>query len=110
MPPSKLEKYVSVLEALAIRPLKLDAIAYKVKMECTSVKRSLDFLITNGLVEKSRLHGRHEVYVISERGVSVFRTLRTLRQLEELKKTLPAAAEHTSEEATILTEYTRKQK
>jgi DNA-binding IclR family transcriptional regulator len=110
MAPSRLEKYISVLEALAVRPLKLDSIAYKLKMECTSVKRSLDFLVTNGLVEKSKLHGRHEVYVISERGVSVFRTLRTLRQLEELKKTLPAAAEQTSEEATILAEHFRKQR
>jgi predicted transcriptional regulator len=90
--------------------MKLDSIAYKIKMECTSVKRSLDFLIDNGLVEKSMLNGKREVYSISERGLSVFRTLRTLRQLEELKKTLPAAAEQTSEEATILTEHTRKQK
>jgi len=110
MPPSKLEKYMRVLEALAFRPLKIDAIAYKVKMECTSVKRSLDFLTINGLVEKSRLHGKQEVYVISERGLSVFRTLRTLRQLEELKKTLPAAAEQISEEKAVLTEQTDKQR
>jgi DNA-binding IclR family transcriptional regulator len=110
MPHSKLEKYINVLEALAHRSLKLDSIAYKVKMECTSVKRSLDFLIKNGLVEKSRLHGKHEVYVISERGLSVFRTLRTLRQLEELKKTMPAAAEQISEEAAMLTEHTHKQR
>jgi predicted transcriptional regulator len=91
--------------------MKLDSIAYRIKMECTSVKRSLDFLINNGLVEKTMLSGKREVYAISERGLSVFRTLRTLRQLEELKKTLPAAAaEQTSEEATILTEHTRKQK
>jgi len=110
MPQSKLEKYSSILEALALRPLKLDSIAYKVKMECTSVKRSLDFLFTNGLVEKTMLSGKREVYSISERGLSVFRTLKTLRRLEELKKTLPAAAEQTSEEATILTEHTHKQK
>jgi predicted transcriptional regulator len=101
MPPSKLEKYISILEALALRPSRIDSIAYKVKMECTSVKRSLDFLITNGLIEKTMLPGKHEVYNISERGLSVFRTLRTLRQLEELKKTMP--------KATILTEHNDKQ-
>jgi predicted transcriptional regulator len=109
MPPSKLEKYMSVLKALALKPLKIDSIAYKVKMECISVKRSLDFLITNGLVEKTMLPGKHEVYSISERGLSVFRTLRTLRQLEELKKTMPKAAQEANEEATILTEHNYKQ-
>ncbi len=49
--------------------------------------------------------GKREVYTISERGISVFRTLRTLRQLEELRKSLPAAAEQTAEEETILTEH-----
>ena len=110
MPPSKLEKYINVLEALAYKPSKLDAIAYKLKMECSSVKRSLDFLLTNGLVEKSKLHSKHEVYVISQRGISVVRTLRTLRQLEELKKTMPAAAEQISEETAVLTEQTDKQR
>ncbi len=105
MSPSKLEKYVTILEELALRPLKIDAIAYRTKIDCTSVKRSLDFLIRNGLIVKRGSNSKREVYAISERGVSVFRTLRTLRQLEELKKSLPAAAEQTSEEETILTEH-----
>jgi len=108
MPLSKLEKYVSILEVLALRPLKIDSIAYRTKMECTSVKRSLGFLMTKGLVRKD--DGKREVYAISERGLSVFRTLKTLRRLEELKKSLSAAAEQTSEEASILTEHTRRQR
>lgn len=107
---SKLEKYINILEALAPRPLKIDSIAYKTKIECVSVRRSLDFLITNGLVVKDRSEGKGAVYAISERGLSVFRTLRTLRQLEELKKTLHAAAEQTSEEAVVLTEHARREK
>ena len=93
MPSSKLEKHVKVLEALVLRPGKLDSIAYKVKMEVNSVKRCLDFLISNELVEKRRLSGKREIYAVTERGLSVFKTLRTLRYLEKLKKTLPVVDE-----------------
>ncbi len=89
MPPSKLEKYLNILGALVLKPLKIDSIAYRTKLECTSVKRSLDFLIKNGLVIKDSLDGKNVIYAISDRGLSVFRTLRALRRLEELKQTLP---------------------
>jgi len=109
MPSSKLEKYVSVLEALVLRPHKLDSIAYKVKLEVNSVKRSLDFLISNELVEKRTLSGKHEVYAITERGLSVFKTLRTLRYLEKLKKTLPVV-EEAREVTSVLAEHPRKER
>ena len=107
MPSSKLEKYVSVLEALVLQPRKLDSIAYNVKMEVNSVKRCLDFLISNELVEKRRLNGKREVYAVTERGLSVFKTLRTLRYLEKLKKTLPVVDE-ARQVASMLTEQPRK--
>jgi len=93
MPPSKLDRYLSILEVLVLRPQKLDRIAYRVKMECNSVKRHLNFLVSNGLVEKRKLNGKRVVYAINERGVSVFKTLRTLKYLEKLKKTLPIVEE-----------------
>jgi len=109
MPPSKLEKYLSILEVLVRRPQKLDHIAYRAKMECSVVKRSLDFLVFNGLVEKRRLSGKQVVYAINERGLSVFKTLRTLRYLEKLRKTLPVV-EEAREIASVLTRHSRKWK
>lgn len=109
MPPSKLDKYLSILEALVLQPRKLDRIAYRAKMECKAVKRHLDFLVSNGLVEERRLSGKRVVYAINERGLSVFRTLRTLKYLEKLKKTLPIV-EEAREIASVLTKHTRELK
>jgi predicted transcriptional regulator len=109
MPPSKLDKYLSVLEALVLGPQKLDSIAYKAKMECNSLKHRLDFLVSNGLVEERYLRGKRMVYVINERGLSVFKTLRALKYLEKLKKTLPIIME-AQEITSVLTEHSRELK
>jgi len=93
MSPSKLDKYLSILEVLVRRPQKLDHIAYKVNMECRALKRCVDFLVSNGLIEERRLRAKRVVYAITERGLTVFKTLRTLKYLEKLKKTLPVIEE-----------------
>ena len=91
---SKLEKYLNILEALVDRPKRLENVAYIAKMECNSVKQSLGFLILNGLIEERCLrNGKRVVYAITERGISVFKTLRMLRYLERLKMTLPTVEE-----------------
>jgi len=91
---SKLEKYLNVLEVLVDRPKKLDDIAYMANMECSSVKRSLEFLISNGLAEERNLrNGKRVVYAITNRGLSVFKTLRMMKYLEKLKATLPIVDE-----------------
>jgi DNA-binding PadR family transcriptional regulator len=73
------------------------------------LKRYLDFLVSNGLVEKRRLRGNRVIYAINERGVSVFKTLRTLKYLEKLKKTLPIVDE-AREIASVLTQHYRELK
>jgi predicted transcriptional regulator len=71
---SKLEKYLDVLEVLVDRPKELDTIAYLAKIECNAVKRSLDFLISNGLVEqRSSRNGKRVVYAINEEGYQYLR-------------------------------------
>lgn len=109
MAPSKLDKYLSVLEVLVLRPRKLDSIAYKAKMECNAVKRCLDFLVSNGLVEERRFNRKRIVYAINERGISVFKTLRTLKYLEKLKQTLPVI-EEAREITSVLTKQPQKLK
>jgi len=109
MPPSKLDKYLKILETLVLGPQKIDSIAYGAKMECTVLKRYLDFLVSNGLVEKRKLSGKRVVYAINERGLSVFKTLRALKYLEKLKKTLPIV-EEAREIASVLTKHSREWK
>lgn len=107
--PSKLDRYLNILETLIGRPRKLDYIAYKVNMECTVLKRHLDFLVANGLVEKRRLTRKRVVYAVSERGVSVFRTIRVLKYLERLKASIPII-EEAQEITPVLSKHSRKWK
>ena len=83
MPPSKLDKYLNILRVLVLGPQKISSIAYGAKMECTSLKCYLDFLVSNGLVEERRGSGKRVVYAINRRGLSVFETLRALKYLEK---------------------------
>lgn len=80
---SKLESYEDILEALVKKPLTIDDIAYETNMECTVVKRNLDFLINNGLVEE-RISRKKTLYALTERGMAVFRTLNFQRYLEKV--------------------------
>jgi len=109
MPPSKLDKYLNVLEVLVRGPRKLDYIADKINMECNALKRYLNFLVSNGLVEERRLNRKQVIYAINERGLSVFKTLRMLKYLEKLKKTLPIV-EEAREVASVLTKQSQKLK
>lgn len=109
MSPSKLDKYLCVLRALTIGPQRLDRVAYVAKMECNAVKNCLDFLVSHDLVEERRLKSKRVLYAINERGWSVFKTLRALKFLEKLKKTLPVV-EESQEIATVIPKPPRRLK
>ncbi|MEM3703845.1 MAG: winged helix-turn-helix domain-containing protein, partial [Candidatus Bathyarchaeia archaeon] len=84
---SRLENYEAILAVLAKKPLTVDSIAYKTNMDCTLLGRYLESLMRNGLVmEKS--DGKRRLYAITERGMSVFRTLNFQRYLEKVAKTI----------------------
>ncbi|MBS7636380.1 ArsR family transcriptional regulator [Candidatus Bathyarchaeota archaeon] len=84
---SKLENYEAILAALAKRPLTVDSIAYKTNMDCTVLGQYLESLMRNGLVVE-KFAGKRKVYAITERGLSVFRTLSFQRYLEKIAKTI----------------------
>jgi len=84
---SKLESYEDILGALAKKPLSIDRLAYRTNMDCTILDKYLSFLMTNGVVEE-RTFGDKTFYAITERGVTVFRTLDFQKYLRKLSKTL----------------------
>ncbi|MEM3873720.1 MAG: winged helix-turn-helix domain-containing protein [Candidatus Bathyarchaeia archaeon] len=84
---SKLENYEAILSALAKRPLTVDSIAYKTNMDCTVLGQYLDSLMRNGLVVE-KVASKKKLYAITERGLSVFRTLSFQRYLEKIAKTI----------------------
>ncbi len=85
---SKLEMYVDILKVLAHRgPLKLTHVMYKANVNCSVLKEYLDFLAKQGLVEEKIIGKERIVYMITQRGVTV------LKQFRELKEVLPIVEE-----------------
>ena len=85
---SKLEMYVDILTVLAHRgPLKLTHVMYKANVNCSVLKDYLEFLIKQGLVEERTVGKRRVVYVVTQRGITV------LKYFKELKQVLPIVEE-----------------
>jgi predicted transcriptional regulator len=84
---SKLEKHLDILEVLVAKPLEFEIILYQVDQNWEVIKKHLDFLIANGLVERLPLGHKRVVYSVTERGLAVLETLRGTehnRQLDQL--------------------------
>jgi predicted transcriptional regulator len=80
--------YVDILKVLAQRgPLKLTHVMYKANVNCSVLKEYLDFLSKQGLVEEKIIRRERVVYAITQRGVTV------LKQFRELKEVLPIVEE-----------------
>jgi predicted transcriptional regulator len=85
---SKLEMYIDILKVLAHRgPLKLTHIMYKANVNCSVLKEYLDFLIKQNLVEERTIGKRRVVYAVTQRGITV------LKYFRELKQVLPIVEE-----------------
>jgi len=85
---SKLEMYVDILSVLAHRgPLKLTHVMYKANVNCSVLKEYLDFLIKQSLVEERTVGKRRVVYAVTQRGITV------LKYFKELKQVLPIVEE-----------------
>ncbi|RLI42324.1 hypothetical protein DRO59_04465 [Candidatus Bathyarchaeota archaeon] len=91
---SKLEMYIDILKVLAHRgPLKLTHIMYKANVNCSVLKQYLDFLMKQKLVEERTVGKRRVVYAITQRGITVLKYFRELKQvlpiMEESKNKVP---------------------
>ena len=85
---SKLEMYIDILRVLAQRgPLKLTHVMYKANVNCSVLKEYMDFLIKQGLVEERNIGKRRVVYAVTQRGITV------LKYFRELKQVLPIVEE-----------------
>ncbi len=91
---SKLEMYIAILKVLARRgPLKLTHIMYKANVNCSVLKGYLEFLIKQGLVEERIAGKRRIVYAVTQRGITVLKYFRELKQVlpivEESRNQMP---------------------
>ncbi len=81
---SKLEVYLEILKALKEKPLTVDKLAYRTNIECTILRKRLDFLIKNELV-KEQVMAKRSLCIIEERGIAVLTALNHQKRLEEVK-------------------------
>jgi predicted transcriptional regulator len=87
---------MDILRVLAYRgPLKLTHIMYKANVNCGALKRYIDFLIKQGLVEERTMGKERRVYMITQRGITV------IKAFKELKQALPMTEEETSNKMPI---------
>jgi len=66
---------------------------YKANINCSVLREYLDFLIKQGLVEEKTVGKRRVVYAITQRGRTVIKGFRELKQVlpitEETKNKMP---------------------
>ena len=80
--------YVDILKVLAHwGPLKLTHVMYKANVNCSVLEEYLNLLTKQGLVEEKIIRKERKVYAITQRGVSV------LKYFRELKEMLPIVEE-----------------
>jgi predicted transcriptional regulator len=85
---SKLEAYADILKVLAHwGPLKLTHVMYKANVNFSVLAEYLEFLIKQGLIEVKVVGHERNVYAVTQRGVTV------LKQFRELKEVLPIVEE-----------------
>ena len=84
---SKLELYEEILYALVNKRMTVDAIAYACNMDCVALRKRLEFLLQQGLVEEKTFRNV-TCYILTRRGLAIFKTLALTKRLEKLQTTM----------------------
>lgn len=80
---SKLGCYEDILEVLVNQPLTIDQTAYELNMDCAILRKRLDFLIRNRLVEERGV-GKTTLYAVTEKGIRVLKILNFPKYLKKI--------------------------
>jgi len=108
MQKSKLELYEEILFALVDRSATVDAIAYACNMDCVALRKRLEFLMRQGLVEEKNFR-KVTCYGLTRRGLAICKTLAltkrlqkmqtTMQQIDQALQAVPPLSESTAEKA-----------
>ena len=82
---SKLELYTDIICALARRALTMDEIAFQCSTNCLTLQEKMDFLVKHDVVSIEVGRDSRAFYVLTRRGVSIFRTFSITKNLEKLQ-------------------------
>ena len=84
---SQLEIQLNILEVLAYNgPLKLTHVMQKANVNCSLLRKYLDFLAKQGLVEIRNIGKERKVYAITQLGMTVLKQFRELRTMLQLNR------------------------
>lgn len=79
---SKMEMYISTLEALAYYgPLKITRITYKANMNCSQLRAIIDNLIQNELVEERTQENKRVVYAATPKAKAILSYFNELKEM-----------------------------
>ena len=87
MSKSKLELYEEILSALVDNELSVDNLTFLCKMDNASVKKLLDFMEKNCLVQNNHSYIK-VLYSLTPRGVAVYKSLIKTKRVNKLKKSI----------------------
>jgi predicted transcriptional regulator len=90
---SRLEIYADIIRSLAKQSLTLDEIAYEVSTNCLTLQDKLDFLVNHDIVSFEISRDNRVFYVLTRRGVAIFRTFSITERLEKLQGKNKTSAE-----------------
>ena len=69
---SNLELHINVLRDLAVHgPLQISNLKEKTKIDGSTLKKNLEFLVQNGLVKERPINKAQVLYAITERGSTI---------------------------------------
>jgi predicted transcriptional regulator len=83
---SKLEFYEDIIYTLAKKAQTIDGIAFECNTSCVLVQERLEFLVRNDIVLEASRDNR-VFYVLTRRGMAIFKTLVIAKRLEKLQTT-----------------------
>lgn len=106
MKKSKLELYEEILYALVNKRLTVDAIAYACSMDCVILRKRIEFLLQQGLVEEKTFR-KITCFGLTRRGLAIFKTLALTKRLEKLQTTMKPTDE-TLQAIPSLSKYKRE--
>jgi len=82
---SRLELYIDIICAIAPRALTIDEIAFHCNTNCLTLQQRIDFLVAHGIVAVEVNGDNQTFYVLTRRGMSIFKTFCIAKNLEKLQ-------------------------
>ena len=81
MKPTKLEIYIDILKILSqSSSLKISYVICETNVSGNELKKYLDFLLAQGLVDERKVGKQRMVYSITQRGITVLKYFKELKQ------------------------------